>query len=887
MEESPGPGAWDTGSRAKPSGTQRRGGAGRSRKTTRIGASRTAGQSRNYVLRNNKVTPDANGQLRQQEGSRRRLHMSGEVVGGDERTVSAKAKAQMSTSAKAEKDRLKYRSSRYMIDPRDPFMRKWDLVSVILLCFAAIVTPYEVAFLEVKYFSTLWWINRVIDAFFFCDLILNFNLIYFDEKTHCFVTNRPRVVERYLKGFFFIDLVSITPFRELSVLLGGSGAANFNLIRIVRIIRLAKLLRILRGSRIFQRFENQLTISYGLLRLYKFLLLVLVLCHWLACLWNLVRRIERARCNWAANYFTDSPCLNHVDDSIDTTPLQTYVVSFYLAVMTTSTVGYGDVSPVTDGERLCLVFAMLLGASVYAYVVGNICDIMGTLNQRESEFQEMMDSVNRFIKDSSLSKDLAAQIRAFFRYRRNATDMSRYIRIISTLSPQMRGAVALELNSGWMQNVSLFDGCPENLLIEVSFVVKPRSFPPMEEFISTQHMTTAMFIIRRGLVASKGRVKGAGSVFGEDVILASVPYKYTATTLTFVDTAILDRSDLEMILESFPHARRMLHRRAKRTSIRERMIVFSKAVKAMSEKLHDDRLLAAELEEKQKKEAKAKAKAAERGGNTNALLPPLDRGALDIITPVGALPGTIDECVREGGDDGEDYDWGEDDGDVGEGEEDGGGGVGGRGGGGGRGEFAGVAPGGFDAHESAMMAAPKRRFFDFDSSEEMLLPYGGLLNVMMFADERYRNDVERSATKIQALFRGSRARRKLKEDINRKMEILREQIADEQINTRMRQKILVEDGLLTAEEAAAAQLGTPNAVAGVHGAAPKLAGGMSQRSLSIIPTQSSGPAISTELEKMIRDTATRVDKLAEEQKLIFNKVAEMYKVVLKGSGSVG
>ena len=47
-----------------------------------------------------------------------------------------------------------------------------------------------------------------------------------------------------------------------------------------------------------------------------------------------------------------------------------YLVAFYLAVMTTSTVGFGDVIPVSDGERMFLVFSMLIGASVYAYVVG-------------------------------------------------------------------------------------------------------------------------------------------------------------------------------------------------------------------------------------------------------------------------------------------------------------------------------------------------------------------------------------------------------------------------------------------------------------------------------------------------------------------------------------
>jgi hypothetical protein len=40
--------------------------------------------------------------------------------------------------------------------------------------------------------------------------------------------------------------------------------------------------------------------------------------------------------------------------------------------------------------------------------------------------------------------------------------------------------------------------------------------------------------------------------------------------------------------------------------------------------------------------------------------------------------------------------------------------------------------------------------------------------------------------------------------MDRKMETLREQIAEEQLNVRMKNQIMVKDGLMTAEEAAAA-----------------------------------------------------------------------------------
>jgi hypothetical protein len=48
-----------------------------------------------------------------------------------------------------------------------------------------------------------------------------------------------------------------------------------------------------------------------------------------------------------------------------------FAAALYLSVMTISTVGYGDIVPVTIAERCYLIFAMLIGASVYAYVGGD------------------------------------------------------------------------------------------------------------------------------------------------------------------------------------------------------------------------------------------------------------------------------------------------------------------------------------------------------------------------------------------------------------------------------------------------------------------------------------------------------------------------------------
>ena len=43
--------------------------------------------------------------------------------------------------------------------------------------------------------------------------------------------------------------------------------------------------------------------SYGKVKLTKFMVATALIAHWMACLWHLTRVIEDAECNWVTNYF--------------------------------------------------------------------------------------------------------------------------------------------------------------------------------------------------------------------------------------------------------------------------------------------------------------------------------------------------------------------------------------------------------------------------------------------------------------------------------------------------------------------------------------------------------------------------------------------------------
>ena len=109
--------------------------------------------------------------------------------------------------------------------------------------------------------------NRILDAIFLTDLLLQFNLA-FPNKQGSWIKDRRLIISHYLRTWFLLDLVGQAPLalEIMSLVQGADGEGdekNVMLVRIIRAVRLIKLARLLRTARLLNRWKSRITIPYS------------------------------------------------------------------------------------------------------------------------------------------------------------------------------------------------------------------------------------------------------------------------------------------------------------------------------------------------------------------------------------------------------------------------------------------------------------------------------------------------------------------------------------------------------------------------------------------------------------------------------------------------
>ena len=158
---------------------------------------------------------------------------------------------------------------------------------------------------------------------------------------------------KYIFSFFgIIDLLAILPFYITT-------GVDLRSLRALRLLRSLRLFKLVRYNRAIQRFHHALLISKEEIVLFLFVATILI--------------------------YVSAVGIYHFENEVQPEVFASHFHSLWWAVATLTTVGYGDVYPVTAGGKIFTFFVLIIGLGIIAVPAGLVASALSEARSIQAE----------------------------------------------------------------------------------------------------------------------------------------------------------------------------------------------------------------------------------------------------------------------------------------------------------------------------------------------------------------------------------------------------------------------------------------------------------------------------------------------------------------------
>lgn len=271
--------------------------------------------------------------------------------------------------------------------------------------------PYKVCFLDDST-TFLYYYELLMQIFFSIDIFITFFTAYYNEN-NVLVTSKIQISLNYLKTWFAIDLIACIPFSYIlpddsqqnsynNLIRLGRLSRLYRLLRVIRLIRLVKLINV-KKLKILHNLKFLIVLSTSMQRMIKTMMLCLVFVHLSSCFFFLIAKIN----DFEPDTWIYAYNLQDADPSVQ------YLNAFYWSMQTVTTVGFGDITPVSNEEMIFVIIWMAFGGAYYSFVISNLGEELEN-RENENSLQSKLNTLKLFANETGLPLQMLHKLKRYF-----------------------------------------------------------------------------------------------------------------------------------------------------------------------------------------------------------------------------------------------------------------------------------------------------------------------------------------------------------------------------------------------------------------------------------------------------------------------------------------
>ena len=453
---------------------------------------------------------------------------------------------------------------RYIVPPDSMLKTRINLFVAVLILYSVVVIPFRLGF-DVPSTGGWYVFDWACDVGFLIDIVVNFRTAYMDHNG--VIETRPaQIASQYLRTWFLIDFVSTIPIDYIIEKAHGGGGQTLRALKLVRVLRLVRLLKLARLGKLVALLEEEYNVNPVLLRYIRLLVQVYFIAHLMACFWFYVTLSGRHRATESVIDECADPglrCVWWIEDDLPGHSLASkYVASLYWSFTTMTTVGYGDIVAGSDAELLYSSVAMLVGVTVFGYIVGSVVSLVARMSETTQRQKERLEEVKNYMNEKGLSASLQRRVKKYYEHylsQRSAFDEST---VLDELTPRLKNEVLLYVNRETVRNIHFFHSLDEDFISQIVQIMKMQFYVPGDHIFREGEFGTEMYFLVRGTVEfvlnvntddeDVNKVYSEGAHFGGVGALVMSKRRYTARAKLHCAIFVLKKEAVDQLYEQYP-----------------------------------------------------------------------------------------------------------------------------------------------------------------------------------------------------------------------------------------------------------------------------------------------------------------------------------------------
>jgi hypothetical protein len=246
-------------------------------------------------------------------------------------------------------------------------------------------------------------------------------------------------------------------------------------------------------------------------------------------------------------------------------PLTDYNKALYWLITTIATVGYGDITPTTNGGRVYAMGMMILGATIWGIMIASASRLMLASDRRKERKKEKMEALHSLFHHYEIPKQVQEQVVGFFNHLWSRKMSEDEHAVLSELPSALQSELQTYMNLRPISRVSLFKGASFECLAAASKKLEQTFFAPGDKIISKGDMGSEMYLIGHGSVTIHNGEQyittlGEGACFGEMALIGDGLRTTDVTASSYCDVFKLSKERFNELFNTHVDLRRNIER---------------------------------------------------------------------------------------------------------------------------------------------------------------------------------------------------------------------------------------------------------------------------------------------------------------------------------------